>query len=343
MREANMGSLPEKQLDPALIRQLGNEVTAAEIAGIQGLETLFASPAFFQAVELLYRCRGRILIFGLGKSGLAGQRIAASLRSTGSPSIFIHPVEALHGDLGIVSPEDVAILISKSGGNAELSDLIPTFRRIGVSIIAITASADSELGRAVDLSLSIGPVTEIAPLQEVPTVSTTLFQVIGDALTVILCRLKGFTSADFAFLHPGGVLGRQVSMRVKDVMHQGADLPIIKEDTPLSTALVEIMSKRIGMTTVVDEAGRLSGIVADGDFKRILHEQGGSIRDLKTREVMTRSPRVIDADALLVVALKEMETNAGGAITSLVVTDDSDHPIGVVHIHDCLQRSAARR
>ncbi len=320
-----------------LIRQLGSEVAAAEIAGIQGLESLFASDAFHDAVLLLNECRGRILIFGLGKSGLAGQRIAASLRSTGSPSIYIHPVEALHGDLGIVGASDIAILLSKSGENPEVSGLIPTFRRIGVSIIGITAVANSELARSVDIVLGLGSVKEIAPLQEVPTVSTTLFQVIGDAITIILCRLKGFTSEDFAFLHPGGILGRQVSMRVSDVMHQGADLPVISEETLLTDALVEIMSKRMGMSTVVNSDGKLTGVLADGDFKRILHERGGSIADLTVRDVMSTTPKLIDSDALLVTALKIMETNRPGAITFLVVADKENRPMGVIHIHDCLK------
>jgi arabinose-5-phosphate isomerase len=290
---------------------------------------------------MLCGCRGRILICGLGKAGLAGQRIAASLRSTGSPSIFVHPVEALHGDLGIVDREDVALLISKSGENPEVSGLVPTFRRLGVAIIALTARGDSELARLADVVLDIGPVEEIAPLTEVPTVSTTLFQVTGDALTVILCRMKGFSSEDFAFLHPGGILGRRVSQRVAEVMHTGADLPRIGEQTPLTQVLVEIMDKRLGMTTVVDGAGRLLGVIADGDLKRILHRTGGSLAGLCAGDVMTRDPRTIEPEALLVTALKRMETNQPGAITFLVVVEEG-RPKGVVHIHDCLRPPAGR-
>lgn len=328
--------------DAATVRSLALEVASAEASGIAGLAPLFNGEPFRAAVELLLGCRGRILVCGLGKSGLAGQRIAASLRSTGSPSIFIHPVEALHGDLGIVSPQDVALLISKSGENPEVLALIPTFQRLGVAIVALTARSDSDLARLADLVLDIGPVAEIPPLDEVPTVSTTLFQVIGDALTVILCRLKGFTSEDFAFLHPGGVLGHRVGQRVADVMHAGRDLPRVSSETPLTEALVEIMDKRLGMTTVVDSEGRLCGVIADGDLKRILCRTGGSLAGLRAGEVMTREPRTIEAGALLVSALKRMETNEPAAITFLVVMDERGGPAGVVHIHDCLRLPARR-
>lgn len=329
-------------VDGEVIQRLALDVAAAEVRGIQGLTRMFGSDAFRAAIAMLLGCRGRVLICGLGKAGLAGQRIAASLRSTGTPSIFVHPVEALHGDLGIVDPQDVALLISKSGENPEVSALVPTFRRVGVAIIALTARGDSELARSADIVLDIGPVQEIAPLDEVPTVSTTLFQVTGDALTIILCRLKGFTSQDFAFLHPGGILGRRVSQRVADVMHAGADLPRVGEETPLTQVLVEIMEKRLGMTTVVDAAGRLRGVIADGDLKRILHRTGGSLAGLNAGDVMTREPRAIEAGALLVTALKLMETNQPGAITFLVVVDEAGRPAGVVHIHDCLRPPANR-
>jgi arabinose-5-phosphate isomerase len=327
--------------DAAEIRRMAEEVLAAELRGVQGLHALFESPAFSQAVGLLFHCRGRVLVSGLGKSGLAGQRIASSLRSTGSPSIFIHPVEAMHGDLGIVDPNDVAVLISKSGENREVCALIPTFRRLGVPVIGITAARDSEVGRSVDVLLDLGAVEEPSPLAEVPTVSTTLVQVIGDALTVVLYRLKGFTPEALAFLHPGGILGRKVALRVADVMHRGQDVPVVAEGTLLVDALVEIMEKRLGMTTVVDGDGRLVGVLSDGDFKRILHRWGGNIQNLLVGQVMGRSPRTIDADELLVTALKVMETNRPGAITSLIVVDSAGRPEGVVHIHDCLRMPAA--
>ncbi len=323
--------------DSGIVQETARAVIGAEMRGIASLEPLLCSEAFRRAAGVLYACRGRILIFGLGKSGLAGQRIAASLRSTGSPSLYVHPVEALHGDLGIVAPEDVALLISKSGENSEVSALIPTFRRMGVTIIGLTTAPESELARSVDLVLSLGPVEEIPPLTEVPTVSTTLFQVVGDALTVLLCRLKGFTSDDFAFLHPGGILGRQVTYRVADVMHSGASVPIVSRETQLADALGEIMAKRLGMTTVVDAQGVLVGVLTDGDFKRILHRTGGSIQNMTAGEAMNPSPRTIDPDALLVTALHQMEANQPGAITSLVIVDEAGRPAGVVHIHDCLK------
>jgi arabinose-5-phosphate isomerase len=337
-----MGTQPQREAHRSAeaIQRMALEVAAAEVRGIQGLATLFGSEPFLEAVELLEGCRGRILIFGLGKSGLAGQRIAASLRSVGTPSIFIHPVEALHGDLGVVDPSDVAILISKSGENPEVRALIPTFRRLGVAIIGMTTEGGSKLARSVDVLLNLGPVEEIAPMSEVPTVSTTLFQVIGDALTIILCRVKGFTPEDFAFLHPGGVLGRKISLRVRDVMHRDAELPIVREGTQLVDALEEIIDKRLGMTAVVDAAGRLSGVLADGDLKRILRRTSGNIQNLTAGEVMTRDPKTIDPGALLVVAVKTMETNRPGAITFLVSVDEKGRPEGVVHIHDCLNLPA---
>ncbi|MFH1143544.1 MAG: KpsF/GutQ family sugar-phosphate isomerase [Candidatus Eisenbacteria bacterium] len=319
------------------VRRIAREVLEAEVRGVQGLKPLLESDAFHQAVTLLFACRGRILISGLGKSGLAGQRIAASLRSTGSPSIFIHPVEALHGDLGIVDPQDVAILVSKSGGNRETCALIPTFRRLGVPIIGITAGRTSELAEGVDVALLLDCAEEILPLAEVPTVSTTLVQVIGDALTVILCRLKGFTREDFAFLHPGGVLGRNVSLKVENVMHAGIDLPRVDAEMLLLDALVEIAEKRLGMTTVVDGEGRLAGVLTDGDFKRILLKHSGNVQNLRVGEVMSREPRTIERGEYLVSALKVMETNRPAAITSLVVIDGERRPEGVIHIHDILR------
>jgi arabinose-5-phosphate isomerase len=327
--------------DPTAARRVALEVLEAELRGVGSLRRLFESDGFVAAVELLLRCRGRVLVSGLGKSGLAGQRIAASLRSTGSPAVFIHPVEALHGDLGIVDPADVAVLISKSGENREVCALVPTFRRLGVPVIGITAARESEIGRAVDVLLDLGAVEEVSPPGEVPTVSTTLVQVIGDALTVILYRLKGLTPEAFAFLHPGGMLGRALTLRVADVMRRGADLPRVGEATPLVDALVTIMEKRLGMTTVVDGEGRLLGVLTDGDFKRILHRHGGSIQHLRVGEVMNRAPRTIGAGELLATAVKVMETNQPGAITSLVVVDREGRPEGVVHLHDCLRAPAA--
>ncbi|MBD3236713.1 MAG: KpsF/GutQ family sugar-phosphate isomerase [Candidatus Eisenbacteria bacterium] len=318
------------------------QITAAESRSISALAPLCASLEFQRAVALCLGCRGRVVISGLGKSGLAGQRIAASLRSTGTAALFLHPVEAAHGDLGLVARGDVALLISKSGENPEVFGLIPLFRRIGVPIIALTAAGGSEIARSADLVLDIGPVRELAPLPEVPIVSTLLFQTVGDVLTVVLFRLRGFTAEDFAFLHPGGILGRRVTRRVRDAMHAGDELPLVRENTLLTDALVEIMEKRLGMTCVVGPAGRLEGVLTDGDLKRILHRTGGSIQDLRVGEVMTRGARTIAADELLVTALARMENNQPSAITSLVIVDEEGCPEGVLHIHDCLKMPPER-
>lgn len=327
----------------ARIGEWSREVIAAQTRGIAGLAPLFAGPQFQRAVALCSRCQGRVLISGLGKSGLAGQRMAASLRSTGTAALFIHPVEAAHGDLGLVESGDVALLISKSGENQEVFGLIPTFRRIGIPIIGLTAARDSEIGRSADVLLDIGRVTEIAPLPEVPIVSTMLFQTVGDVLTVVLFRLRGFTAEDFAFLHPGGILGRRVTLRVGDAMHTGAELPLVTEEMLLADALVEMMEKRLGMTCVVGTDGGLRGVLTDGDFKRILHRTGGSIQNLKVGEVMTPGAKTIAAAELLVTALARMENNQPSAITSLVVVDEDGCPVGVLHIHDCLRMSGASR
>jgi arabinose-5-phosphate isomerase len=334
-------------MSASLRRPVREEVSAkaldalsAELAGVESLRELLAGEEFFRAVELLLACRGRILVSGLGKSGLVGQRIAASLRSTGSPSIFIHPVEAAHGDLGVVDPDDTAILISKSGANAEVCALVPTLRRLGVAIIGITAREDSQLARSVDVVLRLTHAPEIAPLAEVPTVSTTQVQVIGDALTVVLYWLKGFTAEDFAFLHPGGLLGRQLALRVGDVMHRGPQLPVVGEGLRLTDALSVIIEGHLGVAAVVDAQGRLSGVLTDGDFKRILQRHGGNIAGLTVAEVASRDPRTIGRDELLVSALKAMETNRPGAITSLVVIDPQGRPEGIVHIHDILRAPA---
>ncbi len=331
-----------RRADPQEVRRIALEVLAGELQGLDSLRPLLAGEAFFRAVELLLQCRGRIVLSGVGKSGLAAQRIAASLRSTGTPAIFIHPVEAVHGDLGIVEPGDVAVLISKSGASGELCALQPTLRQLGVPVIAVTAGRGSELARAAEVVLLLEDVREVPLPPEIPTVSTTVVQVIGDALTVILYQLKGLTAEEFAFFHPGGVLGRRATLRVDDVMHRGADLPCVREGVPLVEAIVEIMQKRLGMTTVVNADGRLTGVLTDGDFKRILHQHGGSIQSLRTVDVMSPHPRTIERDARLMTALQVMETNQPGAITSLIVVDAAGRPEGVVHIHDCLRMPSER-
>jgi arabinose-5-phosphate isomerase len=310
------------------------EVLSLERDAIDGLKSLIGSE-FESAIQVLSKVRGKILTLGVGKSGLVAKKIAATLTSTGTPAIFVHPVDAVHGDLGIVSDEDAAILLSKSGETAELLELLPAFKRCGVPLIAMTCQPDSALGRAADHVLDLGRPIEACPEDLVPTSTTTAALALGDALAIVLMRLKGFTREDFVFLHPGGVLGQAALLRVEDRMRGGDALPRVGTDATLRDALLEIINKRLGMTTVVDRAGLLMGILTDGDLKRILL-RGDADLSQPVEKVMTRKPKTIDAGALIAQAVRRMEENAGGAITSLVVMDDRGRPLGVIHLHDCL-------
>lgn len=290
---------------------------------------------FEDALHALSQVKGQILALGVGKSGLVAKKIAATLTSTGTPATFVHPVDAVHGDLGIVSPADAALLLSKSGETAEILDLVPAFRRRGVAIVAVTGNPGSSLARAADHVLDIGRPREACPDDLVPTSSTTAMLALGDAIAIVLLRMKGFSREDFAFLHPGGVLGRIASLRVADLMHQGDALPRVTEEATLHEALLEILKKRVGMTTIVNVEGRLAGILTDGDLKRLLL-RGAADLGQPVAHVMTRNPKTIESDALIAQAVRQMEENPGGAITSLVVLEPQGAPIGVLHLHDCL-------
>jgi len=303
------------------IADWAREVLDLEGAAIAQLESRIGRE-FEAAIRALAQVRGQVLTLGVGKSGLVAKKIAATLTSTGTPATFVHPVDAVHGDLGIVSADDAALLLSKSGETRELLDLIPAFRRRGVTVIAMTGNPASSLALSADHVLDIGTPREACGA-------------LGDAVAVVLLRLKGFTREDFAVLHPGGVLGRTASLRVFDLMHRGDGLPRVPEGAALRQALLEILNKRLGMTTVVDASGRLAGILTDGDLKRILL-RGGTDLAQPVAAVMTRSPRLIEADATIARAVRTMEENEGGPITSLVVLDEAGAPAGVLHLHDCL-------
>ena len=325
--------------DSARVSEWGREVLEAEGRAILSLKERIGKE-FERAVQLLLEVQGQVLTSGVGKSGLVAKKIAATLTSTGTPATFVHPVDAIHGDLGIVTEKDAAILLSKSGETPELLGILPAFRRRGVSILAITGQPDSTLARGSDCVLDLGRLREACPEDLVPTTSTTTALALGDALAIVLLRMKGFTREDFAFLHPGGVLGRTAMLRVSELMHRGPLLPRVSESATLHEALVEILNKRLGMTTVVDPAGLLRGILADGDLKRILLAKGSADLNRPVSEFMTTHPRTIEEDALIAQAVRRMEENEGGAITSLVVVDGRGAPLGVIHLHDCL--SAAR-
>lgn len=297
-------------------------------------------PSFLDAVDLLNSAAGRVIVTGMGKSGLVGAKVAATLRSTGTPAFFLHPAEAVHGDLGLVTSGDVVLALSRSGRTSELSLILPLFERLGVPIIAVVGDSKSPLALAARVLLLTPPVKEAGPSDVVPTTSSTAAMVLCDALAIVLMERRGFDAGSLAFVHAGGLIGRQAVLRVSDLMHTGAALPLVREDVTLRVALVEIIRGKLGMTTVVDGSGRLAGILTDGDLKRIIiSDRGDGALNESVSTFITRSPRLIEADASIAAAVRTMEDSARGAVTSLVVLATDGAPAGVLHLHDCLKSS----
>jgi arabinose-5-phosphate isomerase len=331
------GADPGRQaLSPGMTPlEVGRAVIRLEGEALQHLLSRLGEP-FERAVDLVISCKGKVVTSGVGKSGLVAKKIAATLTSTGTPATFLHPLEALHGDAGILAAGDVAIFVSHSGRGGEMQELTPILRRLGAPLVAITASAASPVGRSADVVLETGTPEEACPFGLVPTSSSTAALALGDALSIAVLEHKGLKREDFAFFHPGGVIGRMMLRKVRDVMHSGDRLPVVPEDASMRDALLEIVAKKLGLTIIVDREGRVTGVITDGDIKRILL-QGGDFWELKASQVMTRDPRSISADALVAGAVQRMEENPGGPITALVVKDGEGCPEGVVHLHDCLQ------
>ncbi len=323
-------------LDRAALQRLGHELLDREERGVRALRHLVDEEPFARAAGLLAACSGRVLVCGVGKSGNVAQRIAASFRSTGAPALFLHPVEAMHGDLGLIDPSDVALFLSKSGDSDELLRLLPSFERVGVPVIAATARAESPLARMATVSLCVGPVEEAGPLRAVPSTSVTVFEVLGDLLVAAVYTARGITEADLAWLHPGGLLGGMVARRVAELMHTGEEVPSVPVHAPLREAIVEMMEKRLGLTTVVDEGGRLAGILTDGDLRRAVHRHD-RIDPLRVGDVMSTGARTIERDASIASAVERMESNRPGPITALIVVDADGRVEGVLHLHDCLR------
>jgi arabinose-5-phosphate isomerase len=296
---------------------------------------------FAEAVDVLAATSGKVVTAGVGKSGLVAQRLAATLTSTGTPAVFLHPTDAAHGDAGILQAGDTALFISKSGDTDELETLLEIVERLEVPLVAVTGRAATTLGRAARVVLETGDIAEAGPLDFVPTTSATVFQVLGDALALALVARRGFTAADFAFLHPGGVLGRAMRLTAADLMHHGKDLPRVLESATLREVLVEILEKGLGIATVLDSRGKLAGVITDGDLKRIVLscEPGteGKIWERTAAQVMSRNPRNCPPDTSVARAVRIMEEKPGGAITALVVADPEGVPVGVLHLHDCLR------
>lgn len=318
-------------LSPEEIIKRAKEVIRIEGEAVLNLSN-YIDNEFVKAVEIIYKSKGRVVLTGLGKSGIIARKIVATLNSTGTPAIYLHPTDALHGDLGMVRSEDVVIVISKSGSSEEITNLITMFKRIGVVIIALSANRNSKLAQQSDVFLNIAVKEEACPYDLAPTASTTATLALGDAISVTLLHLKNFTEEDFAFLHPGGSLGKRLSLKIKEIMITGEKIPIVKENDLMTKVIYEISSKRLGTTCVVNNDGILTGIVTDGDLRRLL-EKTLDIKNLSAADVMTKNPKVIKADTLASFALQMMENYK---ITSLVITDDQQKPIGIIHLHELI-------
>jgi arabinose-5-phosphate isomerase len=285
---------------------------------------------FSRAVDLMLACTGKIIISGMGKSGIIGQKIAATLASTGTTAIFLHPADAAHGDLGVVSEGDTVICLSKSGMTEELNFILPALRERKATIIAFTGNPRSYLAMNADVVLDTGIDQEACPYDLAPTTSTTAMLAMGDALAICLMKKKNFTDQEFALTHPKGSLGKQLTMKVGDVMATGDALPLVHEDATLSDLILEMTSKRYGVSGIVDAEGKLTGIFTDGDLRRLV-QTGKPFLDKKAAEVMTPNPKTVAPDLLAKACLELLETHR---ITQLIVCDEEKHPVGIVHIHD---------
>ena len=314
------------------LRRLAERVLRLEAEAILGLIPKL-DERFERAVELLRSCAGRVIVTGMGKSGLIGRKIAATLASTGTPAHFLHPAEGVHGDLGMVARGDVVLALSNSGETDEALAILPPLKRLGVPILLLTGNPTSSLARQCEVVLDVSVPEEACPMNLTPTSSTTAALAVGDALAMVLLELRGFRAEDYAALHPRGSLGWRALFRVADLMLTGDALPIVPESTPLRDVIVEMTRKRKGMTTVTDGAGRLVGVVTDGDLRR-LHLTGKSIDDLSAGQVASREPKTIRSEDLAAKALEVMET---WQITSLVIVDEARRPVGLIHMHDILR------
>jgi arabinose-5-phosphate isomerase len=288
---------------------------------------------FIKACELILSCKGRVVVVGMGKSGHIGNKIAATLASTGTTAFFVHPAEASHGDMGMITKDDIVLALSNSGSTAEIVTLLPLIKRLGIRLISMTGNPNSPLAKAAEVNLDARVSQEACPLNLAPTSSTTASLVLGDALAIALLEARGFTAEDFAFSHPGGALGRRLLLKVENVMHAGDALPRVNRGTSLRDALLEMTQKGLGMTVVLEEDGRLAGIFTDGDLRRTL-DKGIDVRQASIDEVMTPHGKTARAEMLAAEALKIMEDHK---INALVVVDDQDNPVGALNMHDLLR------
>ena len=320
--------MPEPGFD---FRKAGKEVLDIERQGLEQLDQ-YINDDFSRACEMMFFCQGKVVVMGMGKSGHIGKKMAATFASTGTPAFFVHPAEASHGDLGMVSPSDIVIAISNSGESNEILALIPVLKRLKVALICVTSRPDSSMARAADIHLCVKVPQEACPLGLAPTTSTTATLVMGDALAVALLKARGFTAEDFALSHPGGALGRKLLLRVSDIMHTGDEIPHVTKEASLRDALLEITRKNLGMTAIVDDLMQIQGIFTDGDLRRVF-DMGIDFQHASIASVMTPGGIRVRPNMLAVDALNLMQSKH---ITAVMVAD-GDQLIGIVHMHDMLR------
>lgn len=327
-----------KELNSSKVIENGKRVIGIEASSIAGMQEQVGEE-FAEAVKAIFNSNGRVVLTGLGKSGLIARKIVATLNSTGTAAIYLHPTDAMHGDLGMVRKEDVIILLSKSGNTEELLHLITMLRRIGVLLIGMLGNTNSKLAKEVDIILNVEVREEACPFDLAPTASSTAALVMGDALSVALLQERGFTEDDFAMLHPGGSLGKRLSLKISEIMIKDDEVPLVKESTSLKDTIIEMTTKRLGMTCVVNDEGVLQGIITDGDLRRLL-ERTMELSGLTAGEVMTRDPKVISSELLASFALQHMENHK---ITTLIVAGDDRKPVGIVHMHSLIDLGLRQR
>jgi len=321
-----------RHLPAAEILAIARRVVAIEGAAVQALVDRL-DDRFARAVEILAGCEGRVVLTGMGKSGLVGRKIAATMASTGTPALYLDPAEAAHGDLGMLARGDVVVALSYSGETEELLGLLPAIKRFGLPLITLVGNGGSTLAQQSDVWLDVGIAEEACSLNLAPTASTTAALAMGDALAVALLEERGFQAEDFAVLHPAGALGRRLLLRVQDLMHTGDRLPVVAEEAPMKDAILEMTGKRLGMAAVVDAGGRLSGILTDGDLRRAM-QRFSDVFARRVAECMTGNPRRIEREALAARAVQVMEAHS---ITALLIVDGAGRPEGVIHLHDLLK------
>lgn len=310
----------------------GKKVVRIEAKSVVNLEARI-DENFARAVDLILQCRGRVIVTGVGKSGIIARKIVATMNSTGTPAVFLHPSDAVHGDLGMVRKEDVVVCISKSGNTDELSALLPMFKRLGVPLISLVGKTNSSLAHESTVVLDASVEEEACPHDLAPTSSTTVTLVLGDALAIALLNKRQFSKEDFALYHPGGMIGKRLLLKVDELMVAGNAIPRVAMNVSLRDAIMEITTKRLGCTLVMDGEGKLAGLITDGDLRRLL-QKTTDISNVSLADVMTKKPKTIAQGTLAVVALQEMESYN---ITQVIVVDEYELPVGVVHLHDLVK------